>query len=59
MDSGRTGHVVVCGVDGAALRTVEQLLAAGADVVVVDPSGGADVVADRLLTQWKVRRIEG
>jgi Trk K+ transport system NAD-binding subunit len=59
VDSGRTGHVVVCGVDGAALRTVEQLLAAGADVVVVDPSGGADVVADRLLTQWKVRRIEG
>ncbi len=59
MENGRTGHVVVCGVDGTALRTVEQLLAAGADVVVVDPSGGADVAAERLLTQWKVPRVTG
>jgi len=50
---------VVCGVDGAALRTVEQLRAAGAEVVVVDPSGRADTAADRLLVQWKVPRIEG
>ena len=59
MENGRSGHVVVCGVDGTALRTVEQLLAAGADVVVVDPSGGADVAAERLLTQWKVPRVAG
>ncbi len=59
MENGRSGHVVVCGVDGTALRTVEQLLAAGADVVVVDPSGGADVAAERLLAQWKVPRVAG
>jgi Trk K+ transport system NAD-binding subunit len=59
VDNGRAGHVIVCGVDGAALRTIEQLLAAGADVVVVDPSGGADVAAERLLTQWKVPRVAG
>ncbi|MFC4948753.1 NAD-binding protein [Pseudonocardia sp. GCM10023141] len=59
MEIPETGHVVVCGVDGVALRTVEQLLAAGAEVVVVDPAQGADVVAERLLAQWKVRRVEG
>jgi Trk K+ transport system NAD-binding subunit len=38
---------------------VEQLRAAGAEVVVVDPSGRAAPTADRLLVQWKVARFEG
>ncbi len=59
MDSGRVGHVVVCGCDSAALRTVEQLRAAGAEVVVVDPSGDTDLVAERLLALWSVTRIGG
>lgn len=32
----RTGHVVVCGLDGLGVRVVEQLRDAGQDVVVVD-----------------------
>ena len=56
---GRSGHVVVCGMDGAALRTVQQLRAAGTEVVVVDPSVGVDAVAERLLPQWQVPRVEG
>ncbi len=36
VDAARTGHVVVCGLDGLGVRIVEQLRAAGQDVVVVD-----------------------
>ncbi|MCW2633585.1 MAG: Calcium-gated potassium channel mthK [Pseudonocardia sp.] len=58
--SRRSGHVVVCGVGGLGLRTVEQLHAAGADVVVVDSGAGGDrSVTDRLLAGWEVPRIAG
>ncbi len=55
----KPGHVVVCGVDDTALRTIEQLLAAGADVVVVDAVAEAGAVAERLLEQWDVRLVRG
>jgi Trk K+ transport system NAD-binding subunit len=32
----RKGHVIVCGLEGVGLRTVEQLCGAGIDVAVVD-----------------------
>jgi Trk K+ transport system NAD-binding subunit len=50
----KAGHVVVCGVDDTALRTIEQLLAAGAEVVVVDAVAEVGAAAERLLAQWDV-----
>jgi voltage-gated potassium channel Kch len=47
----KAGHVVVCGVDDTALRTIEQLLAAGADVVVIDAVAEVGAAAERLLAQ--------
>lgn len=55
----KAGHVVVCGVDDTALRTVEQLRAAGADVVVVDAIAEAGAVGERLLDQWQVPVVRG
>ena len=55
----KPGHVVVCGVDDTALRTIEQLLAAGAEVVVVDAVAEAGAVAERLLEQWDVPLVRG
>ena len=55
----KPGHVVVCGVDDTALRTIEQLLAAGAEVVVVDAVAEADPVSERLLEQWDVPLVRG
>ena len=55
----KAGHVVVCGVDDTALRTIEQLLAAGAEVVVVDAVAEAGAVAERLLEQWDVPLVRG
>ena len=54
----RTGHVIVCGVDDTALRTIEQLRAAGAEVVVVDAVAEAGAVAERLLQQWEVPLVK-
>lgn len=53
------GHVVVCGVRAVALRTVEQLRAAGADVVVVDADDQADPAAAKVLAHWGVPRVVG
>ncbi len=36
----RTGHVIVCGLETVAIRTVEQLHLAGARVVVIDEAPG-------------------
>jgi Trk K+ transport system NAD-binding subunit len=52
------GHVVVCGVRGVALRTIEQLRAVGATVVVVEDAA-PDPIAHRLLDGWGVRRVTG
>ena len=49
----------MCGVDDTALRTIEQLLAAGAEVVVVDAVAEAGAVAERLLEQWDVPLVRG
>ena len=55
-----TGHVIVYGVRGVGLRTVEQLHAAGVAVVVVEAGPeDADPVAERLLTAWGVPRHGG
>jgi voltage-gated potassium channel Kch len=37
-----TGHVIVCGVKPVVVQTVEQLLAAGARVVVIDDEGARE-----------------
>ena len=55
----KAGHVVVCGVDDTALRTVEQLRAAGAEVVVVDAVAEVGPVAELLLDQWRVPLVRG
>jgi Trk K+ transport system NAD-binding subunit len=55
----KVGHVVVCGADDTALRTIEQLLAAGAEVVVVDAVAEAGDAAERLLAQWDVPLVRG
>jgi len=56
---GPAGHVVVCGVRGAGLRTVEQLHSAGVEVVVVADGPDPDPIADRVLASWGVRRVAG
>ena len=55
----KVGHVVVCGADDTALRTIEQLLAAGAEVVVVDAVAEASAATERLLAQWDVPLVRG
>ncbi len=50
---------MVCGVDDTALRAVEQLLKAGAAVVVVDAVAEAGAVAELLLEQWRVPLVRG
>ncbi|MDD2858124.1 MAG: NAD-binding protein [Candidatus Nanopelagicales bacterium] len=53
----RSGHVIVFGVEGVARRIIRQLLNAGQDIVVVDPSATAQELAD--LQRWGVDYFEG
>ena len=39
---GWTGHVIVCGLQAVGVRTIEQLIAAGARVVVIDDEGSRE-----------------
>jgi Trk K+ transport system NAD-binding subunit len=62
--AGWTGHVVVCGLGGVGVRTVEQFRAAGVDVVVVDeaPDRRAEATIDALgvpLVRSSARRAGG
>ena len=50
------GHVIVCGLEGVGLRTVEQLVAAGASVIVVDDAADRRLV--RQLDEWQVPLLE-
>ncbi len=50
-------HVIVCGLKGVGLRTVEQLHLAGAQVVVVDDD--PDVRMSRVVQEWGVPHIQG
>jgi Trk K+ transport system NAD-binding subunit len=50
--------VIVCGTHEVALRTIEQLRIAGADVVV-HASGRVDALATRLLQRWDVPLVDG
>src|SRR5690242_7433225 len=59
MHGQKVGHVVVCGADDTALRTIEQLLKAGAEVVVVDAVAEAGPAAERLFEQWDVPLVRG
>ena len=52
-----TGHVIVCGVAGVGLRTVEQLHHAGVRVVVVDDR--PDPRLSRIVHGWGVPQIVG
>jgi Trk K+ transport system NAD-binding subunit len=52
-----TGHVIVCGLAGVGLRTVEQLHHAGARVVVVDDR--PDVRLTRVVRGWGVPMVVG
>lgn len=56
--SARSGHVVVLGVHGVGLRTVEQLRGAGVEVVAVAREA-VDPATSRLLESWQVRLVTG
>jgi Trk K+ transport system NAD-binding subunit len=49
------GHVIVCGLNAVALRTVEQLHLAGARVVVVDDVADERLV--RILRGWEIPHV--
>jgi len=52
-----TGHVIVCGLHGVGMRTVEQLYLAGVRVVVVDDEPGRRLVP--VLEGWGIPLIAG
>ena len=52
-----TGHVIVCGLDGVGLRTVEQLHLAGVTVVVIDDQ--PDPRLARVIARWDVAQVVG
>jgi Trk K+ transport system NAD-binding subunit len=52
-----TGHVIVCGLAGVGLRTVEQLHLAGVRVVVVDDR--PDVRLTPVIRAWGVPQVVG
>ncbi len=52
-----SGHVIVCGLDGVGLRTVEQLHLAGVSVVVIDDQ--PDPRLSRIIARWDVAQIVG
>jgi Trk K+ transport system NAD-binding subunit len=52
-----SGHVIVCGLDGVGLRTVEQLHLAGVSVVVIDDQ--PDPRLSRIIARWDVVQIVG
>ena len=55
-----SGHVIVYGIRGVGLRTIEHLHTAGVDTVVVPAGpGDADSVADALLASWGVPQVHG
>ena len=51
------GHVIVCGLQGVGLRTVEQLHQAGVQVVVVDEEPDPRLV--RIVESWEIPFIVG
>ena len=57
MTSSAPRHVVVCGLDGVGMRTVEQLHSAGVPVVAVDPD--PDPRRAEVLAGWDVPLVAG
>ena len=53
----RVGHVIVCGLHDVGLRLVEQLVAAGEQVVVVDDNPNHPLV--RVIAGWNVPYLAG
>jgi voltage-gated potassium channel Kch len=54
--SAKRGHVIVCGLQGVGLRTVEQLHLSGTPVVVIDDDAHSRFL--RLLDGWGVPHIQ-
>jgi Trk K+ transport system NAD-binding subunit len=52
-----TGHIIVCGLHGVGLRTVEQLHLAGVAVVVVDDD--PDRRMTRVVASWDIPHVDG
>ncbi len=52
-----SGHVIVCGLDGLAVLTIEQLIMIGSQVVVVDRAPQGRHVDQ--LTDWQVVLVRG
>jgi Trk K+ transport system NAD-binding subunit len=53
----KSGHVIVCGLDGVAVRTIEQLHLAGVAVVVV--AEGSHTQGHQNLSRWGIPLITG
>jgi Trk K+ transport system NAD-binding subunit len=53
----KTGHVIVCGLDGLAMRTIEQLHLSGVAVVVV--AEGGQTRRQQAVARWGIPRIVG
>jgi Trk K+ transport system NAD-binding subunit len=51
-----SGHVIVCGLHGEGLRTIEQLYLAGVRVVVVDDRPDPRLV--RVVADWGIRHVD-
>ncbi|MCU1630774.1 MAG: Calcium-gated potassium channel mthK [Pseudonocardia sp.] len=59
MQESRAGHVVVCGIGAVGVRTIEQLHAAGVEVVAVEAGDEPGPGTERLLDSWGVPRVPG
>jgi Trk K+ transport system NAD-binding subunit len=53
----KSGHVIVCGLGGVAMRTIEQLHLSGVTVVVV--ADGGQTQRQQALQRWGIPRIAG
>ncbi len=53
----KSGHVIVCGLDGLAMRTIEQLHLSGVAVVVA--AEGGQTRRQQALARWGIPRIAG
>jgi Trk K+ transport system NAD-binding subunit len=53
----KSGHVIVCGLDGVALRTIEQLHLAGVSVVVI--AEGSHTRGHQHLSRWGIPLVTG
>ena len=55
MEAAYAGHVIVCGLHDVGLRVVEQLHAAGEQIVVIDDDPDPRLL--RLITSWEIPHL--